>query len=196
MENNVTLLTGWNQDEGFVFGTPKKAGEFTKQIATQYGIDSEFYLKYYPATNDSIAALSQINLSRDMIFAVQNYTWANIVSGKGKNVYVYRFTRKLPAASESQKFGAFHTGEVPYAYNNLKFVNRPWGNVDYDLAQTMSGFWINFIKNGNPNGNGLPEWKSYNTTDKEVMMLGEVQHSQVMKDYKQLDFLYTKMKFK
>lgn len=195
-ENEVTLLTGWNQDEGFVFGRPKNVDEFKKQMTQKYGSDADAYLKYYPATNDSIAAVSQTFLSRDMIFSVQNYTWANVASAQGRKVYLYRFTRKLPATNESQKFGAFHTGEVPYAYDNLKFVNRPWEKTDYNLAQTMSGFWINFIKKGNPNGAHLPEWKAYNTKSKEVMVLGETQYSQPMKDYKQLDFLYGKMKSK
>ncbi len=195
-ENKVTLLTGWNQDEGFVFDRPKNAEEFKKQIAEHYGSNADAYLKYYPAIDDSIAAVSQNYLSRDMIFGLQNYTWANVASAQGRKVYVYRFTRKLPANSEAQKFGAFHTGEVPYAYDNLKFVKRPWEKVDYDLAQAMSGFWINFIKKGNPNGGHLPGWKPYNTKSKEVMMLGEAQYSQPMKDYEQLDFLYSKMKSK
>jgi hypothetical protein len=39
---------------------------------------------------------------------------------------VYRFMRKVSATGEYVKYGAFHTGEVPYAYNNLRFVDRPW----------------------------------------------------------------------
>ncbi|MEP7141383.1 MAG: carboxylesterase family protein [Ferruginibacter sp.] len=195
-ENKVALLTGWNEDEGFVFGPPKNAEEFKKQMAQQYGSDLETYLKYYPATNDSVAALSQTYLSRDMIFGVQNYTWANVASGQGSKVYVYRFTRKLPAANDSRKFGAFHTGEVPYAYDNLKFVNRPWEKTDHDLAQAMSAFWINFIKKGDPNGDHLPGWKPYNTKDKEIMMLGEKQYLQPMKDFERLDFISVKMKSK
>ncbi len=193
-ENNVSLLTGWNENEGLIFEPIKKAEEFKKQTEQRYGNDAETFLKYYPATNDSIASVSQYNLSRDQIFGVQNYTWANIESEQGKNVYVYRFTRKVPATGEYKKYGAFHTGEVPYAYDNLKFVNRPWKKVDEELANVMSGYWVNFVKTGNPNGDHLPEWKTYNTKDKEVMMLGETQQSQPLKDYEELDFLYSKMK--
>ena len=103
----------------------------------QYGNDAQTALQYYPATNDSVANVSQYNLSRDMIFGVQNYTWANVASEHGNKVYVYCFTRKVPATGEYVKYGAFHTGEVPYAYNNLKFVNRPWEDVDYKLANAM-----------------------------------------------------------
>ena len=128
-----------------------------------------------------------------MIFGVQNYTWANVASAKGKKVYVYRFTRKVPGTGEYAKYGAFHTGEVPYAYDNLKFVNRPWEKVDHELATVMSSYWVNFIKTGDPNGKNLPDWKAYNTKDKEVMILGTSQQSVSMPDAAALDFLYAKM---
>jgi len=193
-ENNVTLLTGWNENEGLVFGPIKKTGDYIKQIKEQYGNNAQTILEYYPATDDSVAGISQYKLSRDAIFGVQNYTWANVESDQGKKVFIYRFTRKVPATGEYVKYGAFHTGEVAYAYDNLKFVNRPWEDVDHHLADVMSSYWANFIKTGNPNSKNLPEWKAYNTKDKQVMILDITQQSTTLPDYKQLDFLYSKMK--
>jgi para-nitrobenzyl esterase len=195
-ENDVELLTGWNENEGLMFGGIQSAEAYTKQMQQQYGNNAAKLLQYYPATNDSIAKISQLNLSRDMIFGVQNFTWANIESNHHKNVYVYRFTRKVPATGEYVKYGAFHTGEVPYAYNNLKFVNRPWKEVDYSLAETMSSYWVNFVKTGNPNGNNLPEWKQYDQAGKQVMILDEVPQSTMLADYDQLTTLYNIMQSK
>jgi para-nitrobenzyl esterase len=192
-ENDVVLLTGWNENEGLLFGPKKSAAGFRSQLATQYGADSTMFLKYYPASSDAEASESQLNLSRDLIFGLQNYTWANLESMHGKKVYVYRFTRKLPAYTEAQKFGAFHTGEVPYAYSNLKFVKRPWENADRELEKVMSTFFINFIKSGDPNGPGLPEWPAYTYTKKEVMILGDKQEAKKIPDEGSLDFLYSKL---
>ncbi|MBD0279819.1 MAG: carboxylesterase family protein, partial [Flavisolibacter sp.] len=191
--NNVALLTGWNEDEGLLVGPIKNAADFRKQIEQQYGTGAETLLKYYPATDDAIAAASQLNLSRDMIFGVQNYSWANVQSNQGKKVYVYRFARKVPATGEYKKYGAFHTGEVPYAYDNLRFVDRPWEPVDYELAKTMSTYWANFITKGDPNGKGLPEWPAYKITDKIIMVFGEMPQAKPLPDKAALDFLYTKM---
>jgi para-nitrobenzyl esterase len=195
-ENKISLLTGWNENEGLFFGSVENAEAFKKQAAEQYRNDAETFLKFYPATNDSVASASQYNLSRDQIFGVQNYTWANVESEQGRKVYVYRFTRKVPATGEYKKYGAFHTGEVPYAYDNLKFVNRPWEKIDYELAGIMSSYWANFVKTGNPNGDHLPEWKAYNTKDRNIMIFGNTPHSASLTDYKQLDFLYNRMKAK
>ncbi len=195
-ENKIALLTGWNEDEGLLFGPVKNAEDFRKELVKQYGEDGKAFLQFYPADNDSTAAVSQLQLSRDMIFGVQNYTWANVESGHGSKVYVYRFTRKVPATGEYVKYGAFHTGEVPYAYNNLKFVNRPWQPVDYELADTMSSYWVNFAKTGNPNANELPEWKVYDSKNKMIMILGEKSSLQTIPDKEALDFLYSRMKGK
>jgi para-nitrobenzyl esterase len=36
----------------------------------------------------------------------------------------------------------------------------------------MSGYWLNFVKTGNPNGEGLPVWKEYKPEEPVVMELG------------------------
>jgi len=188
-ENVVPLLTGWNEDDAFV-GKLKTAEEYKKQIAEQYGDKAAAFLQHYPGNTDADAARSQINISRDQIFGAQNYTWANVQSDKKQApVYVYRFTRRLPATPEFVKYGAFHTGEVAYAYNNLKFLNRLWEPVDQELAATMSAYWTNFAKTGNPNGAGLPLWPSYNTTDRQIMILGETPAAKPLPDKAALDFM-------
>jgi para-nitrobenzyl esterase len=193
-ENHVDLLTGWNQDEGFVFSGIKNASDYRKDAAKKYGADAKLFLRYYPGETDAEAAASQLKISRDLTFGVQNYSWANRQAMQNRNpVYVYRFIRKPPATGEYVKYGAFHTGEVPYAYDNLQFVNRPWEAVDHQLAKTMSSYWANFAANGNPNGPGLPEWPPYNLNTKQIMALDENPAAEEMPDYKALDFLYEKM---
>lgn len=198
-ENNVALLTGWNEDEGMSMGKPKTAEEYRKQIQQQYGANAENILKYYPAETDADAARSQVRISRDMTFGAQNYTWANIASSAGKPVYVYRFTRKLPATGEYAHYGAFHTGEVAYAYDNLRFIDRqlrPLEPADDALAHTISTYWANFIKTGNPNGKGLPQWPAYSVTDKKIMMLGVPAGAEPLPDGPALDALFSAIRKK
>ncbi len=192
-QNDVALLTGWNEDEGLASGPMKKAADFQKQLEQQYGANAQQLLQHYPASTDAEAAASQLRMSRDMIFGVQNYAWATSQSQQGKPVYVYRFTRKLPATGEYAKYGAFHTGEVAYAYDNLRFIDhtlRPLEPADDKLASEMSAYWVNFMKTGNPNGSGLPPWPLYTTTGKQVMLLGDKTQAQPIPDAASLDFLY------
>jgi para-nitrobenzyl esterase len=192
-QNDVALLTGWNEDEGLLFGPVKNAVDYRKEVAQENGSDSATFLKFYPGSTDAEAAKSQLNFSRDLIFGVQNFAWANLQSSQGKKVYVYRFTRKVPATGEYRKYGAFHTGEVPYAYDNLRFVNRPWEPADRELANMMSAYWANFIKTGDPNGPAVPAWPLYTNNDKQIMLLGTKAEAVPLPDDASLQFLYNKL---
>ncbi|MEO8862310.1 MAG: hypothetical protein ABI358_12845, partial [Ginsengibacter sp.] len=59
----VDLLTGWNEDDGVIFGKPKTAEEFKKQVDEQYGADAEKLLQLYPAASDEQAAAAQAHIS-------------------------------------------------------------------------------------------------------------------------------------
>jgi para-nitrobenzyl esterase len=78
-------------------------------------------------------------------------------------------------------------------YDNLKFVNRPWQPIDHELASIMSSYWVNFITSGNPNGKGLPQWPSYGSKDKQIMIVGDKPGAATLPDYTALDFIYARM---
>jgi para-nitrobenzyl esterase len=195
-ENKVALLTGWNQDEFLFFGPVKKAEAFKTEMNTKYGADAQTALENYPATNDSIAMVSQYRMASDQVFGTQNLIWANRQSDQGEKVYVYRFAHPVPGTGEYAKYRAFHGGEITYAYDNLKLVDRPWQPIDYKLAGIMSSYWANFAATGNPNGKGVPEWKPYDSKTNEIMLLDEPCHSEKMPDLKAIEFLVSRMSSK
>jgi para-nitrobenzyl esterase len=171
-QNDIPTLLGWNLDDK-IMGPPVPAVQFVENIKKQFGVNADKLLVQYPANNDEEAAISQGNLSRDQTFGVQGYAWASLQAESGKApVYVYNFNRKLPANTPANDFGAFHTGEVPYAYNNLQTVhNRPFTKADFELADQMSSYWVNFAKTGNPNGIGLIHWPAYEKQTKLIIQL-------------------------
>ncbi|MCF0074381.1 carboxylesterase family protein [Dyadobacter sp. CY261] len=190
-QNPVTLLTGWNQNENAV-SKPKTATEFQAQYNQQYGPTAQTFFQYYPAQTDEQAAHSQNELARDISFGLQNYSWAVAQAQQNKGAYVYRFTRKLPATGIYANYGAFHTGEVAYAYDNLRFIDRslrPLNETDDQLANLMSAYWVNFVKTGNPNGTGLPQWPAFNPNAPQIMLLGDEVKAGPLTEQPALDFL-------
>jgi para-nitrobenzyl esterase len=56
--------------------------------------------------------------------------------------------------------GAVHSAEIEYALGNLDANPLyAWADADRTVSATMSGYFANFIKTGNPNGAGLPRWE-------------------------------------
>lgn len=173
-QNDVPTMTGLTADEGSASATygKVKADEFAKQAQQRFGAQAEDFLKLYPSGDQTQSGLSQKQSARDQ-GRVSMYLWAaeRAKTSKAK-AYTYYFTRGIPWP-EHPEFGAFHTGDVPYFFANLKHLNRPWEAVDRKLAETASSYWVNFAKTGNPNGKGLPNWPAFDTAQQITMELGE-----------------------
>jgi para-nitrobenzyl esterase len=192
-QNHVPVIVGWNGDE--FGGAAMSKEDFKKKAEKDYGSDAAEFLKYFPAETDEQAKRSQVELSRDQVFAVSGYRWANVQSSiPGSPVYVYNFTRKIPATGDMVKYGAFHTGEVCYVMDNLKFLNnRPFEPADHALAKLMSGYWVNFVKTGSPNGDGLPEWPKYDTSQNLAKVFDAKSSTEKLPGKGGLDFLLARV---
>lgn len=83
-----------------------------------------------------------------------------------KPAYVYHFTRRLPGDGA----GAFHSAELWYMFGTLNRCWRPMEEHDYGLSRKMLDYWTNFMKNGDPNGNGLDKWEYCSKENPEVMI--------------------------
>lgn len=92
---------------------------------------------------------------------------------KGKT-YSYLFSRVAPSrpeekgtARDCERLLAWHSSELFYTFASLRKGEhgepnvpsiRPWTDEDVKLADIMSSYWVNFMKTGDPNGDGLPYW--------------------------------------
>jgi carboxylesterase type B len=61
---------------------------------------------------------------------------------------------------------------VPYVFNGLDQSKRPWTGEDRKIADTMGAYWVNFMKTGDPNGEGLPRWLAFTSKQAVTMELG------------------------
>ena len=66
------------------------------------------------------------------------------------------------AGPNAAKVGAFHTSDLVFDFDNLALApNRAITPTDRKIAAIASGYWVNFVKTGDPNGPGLPHWPAF-----------------------------------
>jgi len=100
-------------------------------------------------------------------FGYSHYTWSNYLTEQGMPVYQYYFTK------DNGALRANHAGELPYAYGNLWRNASKYDEEDQKLSDIMMDYWVNFVRTGDPNGDGLPEWNEYAEDTDMVLELGD-----------------------
>ena len=172
-QNDVPTLTGSNKDESGASPHPDVTLEqFRKLAAARYEESAEEFLRLYPATTNDEAAIAQNNAARDAS-RVSTYLWAVEREKTAKTrEWTYFWDHALPGP-DADKYGAFHTSEVPYVLGALSMSDRPFSADDRHIADMMSSYWANFIAKGDPNGEGLARWPSVNEKPGLTMELGD-----------------------
>jgi para-nitrobenzyl esterase len=116
-------------------------------------------------------------------------TWARMQTKTGKApAYLYYFSRVAPGPM-SAHYGAFHASEISYVFGTGDIGKRHWGELDHQLSETMSSYWVNFATTGNPNGKGLPTWPAYDEKKDVAMGFGDKVETIPVPNKAALDFL-------
>jgi para-nitrobenzyl esterase len=172
-QNDVPTLTGLTADEGS--SSPeygKVPGEkWREQMQQRFGAMADGFFKLYPVDG---GAEAQKAGARDMGL-VSMHLWAAHRAKTAKTkAFTYYWTHTMPGP-DAERFGAFHTSEVPYVFQTLDKApagSRVWSDRDRKIAETMGSYWINFITTGDPNGKGLEPWPAFDAKAAKTMELG------------------------
>ena len=166
--NDVPLMTGWLTGDGAFAGPITATAEKAQNDArAKYGDKAEKFLQAFPANTDEQAKASQALINIMVFAALPSY---QLASFNKSPAYVYQIGYVPTDKVGFPNYGAFHTSEVPYALHTLHLWKRNWKEQDYaDTEYKYPHYWVNFIKTGNPNGNGLPEWKKFEKKEGSIL---------------------------
>lgn len=160
--DGIDILVGAVADERTsTAGVPDKTmtpEEYSEAMTKSYG-DAPWQAVYpggdpQHAYRQSLRAGADETLAEAMVSA--RYVLAHNPNAKA---FVYHFDN-APPGRNSEFYGSWHSSDLWYFFNSLRSTpnQRPWTEVDYRMADIMSSYLANFVKTGDPNGAGLPEW--------------------------------------
>jgi len=175
--NKVSLLIGWNADEGAIFLVQSHLTptNYDQVLERDFPSLLVHMLAPSPGNSDRSALAAAVTFSTDMRFRWDMWRWAVLASQEEHEpVRLYEFTRAppYPASSPYYGLGATHGVEMQYVFGHLDF---PAGNgtaADRRLAQVMPALWIRFARTGNPNGPGLPHWPRFTGQQPKLLQFG------------------------
>lgn len=144
--------------------------EYRQKLSALCGDRAAACRKLYPAANSEQGAIAIRTALQDRA-RVSLYKWAVRQTSISPAVYIYYFDRKIPWP-EHPEYAVFHSSELPYVFDNLRLLNRPWQPVDWRVAREMSSYWTNFAKTGTPDAGALPEWPAFRPGTETIMELG------------------------
>ena len=185
-QSKVPLLAGSNSEEQparSVLGASEPTPEnFANAVRKLYGDRAGEVLKAYaPSTTEEVLeAATDLASARFVGHSTWKWTELQMKNG-GKPVYRYLYARIRPkflaagnqppggagaaagrGGPPSAPRGAAHSAEIQYAMGNLPLDKRyDWEPADYKVSEVIQAYFVNFIKAGNPNGPGLPDWPAY-----------------------------------
>ena len=176
--------------------------DIAKTASGMFGDNTDEMLSLYGITApDDIYKQPGIDLCGDLFLAYSTWRWGNIHNAtSGQPVYRYLYSRERPKMmiegkvaglaggvkdkTEAEEVvenkipeihGAVHSADIEYAMGNLP-TNRvyDWQPEDYMVSDIFMGYYANFVKTGNPNGIGLPQWLPLDNSDSPGFMVIDV----------------------
>ncbi len=219
----VPLLAGSNSEEsgyGAVLGREQPTVEnYRKALQRLYNDKADAVFKLYPASNETEVMDAAQDLAGDRFIAYSTWKWVEWATRTGgKPTYYYLYTRPRPAMRAEmgdaqpglaggvirgqaatanprpKPRGASHSAEIEYAMGNLD-GNKvyAWTPDDYQVSKVMQAYFVNFIKTGNPNGAGLPNWPQFSAQQRLIIDVNtRAEADKVRARYEFMDQFYKK----
>ena len=152
---------------------PEVYAKNAEAIAADSGLSvADITQKYYPLSRFGDDAMLQPSLASgaagtDSSFSCHGANVSARIAAQGAPIWMYEFRDQtaVPLLGTfggkyvlSLSQGAAHASELPYVFQ----MSGGGQNTEQKALQaTMSTYWTNFARTGNPNGGGAPAWKAF-----------------------------------
>jgi len=174
--NDFDVMIG-NTSQEFPIAGPEGISieSYESFLDETFGENADKIKLWYPAETPQAAAKQVATIASDFLLMGAVKLGETCVK-YGRNAYVFLVSKEV-STEEGALFGSPHCAEMPYLFGRINtggrspFSRYEWQESDYKFMETIQGYWHNFAKTGNPNGEGLVEWKKFDDGDYKIMEL-------------------------
>lgn len=168
--NEEALLHGFNAEEGtpFILFDQANLKNYETKVRAYFKDRADEILALYSPKTDDEAKTMWVDLYSSVYFTHGHYCLSRQAIAAKEPVWEYLF------AKTNGRLSAWHSGEEVYCYNNIPADSKLYNESDRALADLFSDYFANFIRSGDPNGEGLPAWEE-SRDGTNVMLLGDEQ---------------------
>ena len=130
--------------------------EFEEAMTKVYG---DTYKAVYEPSDPQNAYRLNLRAVSDYRFQAALVSAEYAKAHNDANVFAFYFNH-APPGRNAEFYGSGHSSDLWYFFNSMREWDgqRHWTDADYRMGETMSTYLANFVKNGDPNGDGLPVW--------------------------------------
>uniref|UniRef100_A0A8U8C0T2 Carboxylic ester hydrolase n=1 Tax=Geospiza parvula TaxID=87175 RepID=A0A8U8C0T2_GEOPR len=115
-----------------------------------------------------------LDLLGDMAIVMPAIKALNYHRESGAPTYFFEFQHRASAFRDSKPdyVKADHGDEVGFVFGGPFLAGdiQLFTEEEKNLSRTLMKYWANFARNGNPNGEGLVEWPSYNLNEEYLQI--------------------------
>lgn len=169
--SGIRAIIGTNEQEGAAFvGRDQIGGDPNLSIFQPlFRSNAPMANTYYQTmlkTDTPYAAM--VKTLTQYMYQLHSYRFASALTDAGTPVYMYRYSYQ-----NGRPLGARHGDELHYIWGAAQILTSGDDAAKKQLAKSLHGAWVSFIKNGDPNGASVPHWPAYRATDRQVMVFSD-----------------------
>lgn len=189
-QHNVPMIVGSTANEGTLYlanETNLSLEKYKAFLKSRFDNDVEKALNFFPANNVKDASRAIDDIITVSANACPARFMARWMAQRKSRSYLYQFTRR-PDTGKARKLGVYHGSDLAYVFGNIN-KSEGYNDLDIELSEKMTAYWVNFARTGNPNGRGLSYWPGYKNESDINLEFGDTIQTNKNLFQKECDFI-------